>query len=62
MKQIKPRKEKFESGDRVKTPDGNGEIFEASKFLPYVSVFLDGERKARIFGRDEIERIQNQGK
>lgn len=30
-------------GDRVKTPDGNGEVFEVSETLGFCSVFLDGD-------------------
>lgn len=50
---MKPRKE-YKPGQRVITPDGPAEVFETSKFLPVVSVFLDGDRKARYYGKDEI--------
>lgn len=33
----------LKEGDRVKTPDGYGEIFEISHNLGFCSVFLEGD-------------------
>lgn len=36
-------KKLFKEGDKVITPDGEGEIFEISHLLGFCSVFLDGD-------------------
>lgn len=49
-------KDKLKEGDKVITPSGNGEVFEVSYELGFVSVFVEGIRKAQIFELSHVQK------